>query len=280
MNLNGDTRVFGIIGYPVRHSLSPAMQNAAFKKLGSNAVYAPFEVKPEELEGAVAGIRALGLGGVNITIPHKERVLKFLDELSPQAGLIGAVNTIVNRNGRLSGHNTDMPGFLKSLKEDLGFNPRGKTAFVVGSGGGAKAVGFGLALAGARRIILTDCLDERALELACEIELKTGCECIALQKNSKGIAEIILNSQLLVNATPCGMKAGDPPVISADLLHGGLSVFDLIYNRKTKLISAALGMGLKAVQGLNMLLYQGAISFELWTGKKAPIEVMRREVKT
>lgn len=277
--INGKTRVFGIIGYPMAHSLSPVMHNAAFKKLGMDAIYMPFEVKPKTLGKAIDGIKALGIRGVNVTIPHKEAVLKYLDYLGHEAGIIGAVNTIVNKNNRLSGYNTDVFGFLKSLKEDLKFNPKSKTVFVIGSGGAARAVGFGLALEGAKRIILTDAIDERSLELACEIELKTGCESIALKKNSPGIPEMILNSQLLVNATPCGMKDKDPIVINPDFLHGALAIFDLIYNRKTKLIRTAEKLSIKAVGGLNMLLYQGAKAFELWTGKRPPLKVMKKALK-
>jgi shikimate dehydrogenase len=252
------------------------MHNAAFKYLGMNAVYLPFEVNPKDLKNAVLGISALGIGGVNVTIPHKEAVINYLDSLTYEAKTTGAVNTIVNKNNRLIGHNTDVFGFARSLKEDLKFNPRGRAAFIIGAGGAAKAVVFALAMGGARRIILTDKIDERALTLACEVELKTGCECIALRMNSRGIPDMILNSQLLVNATPCGMKAGDPVAINPDFLHRGLCVFDLVYNRDTGLLKAARAKGIKTTGGLNMLLYQGAKAFELWTGKKAPVETMRK----
>jgi shikimate dehydrogenase len=274
--INGETKIFGIIGYPVGHSRSPAMHNAAFKRLGLRAVYVPFEVEPKILKDAVAALRSINISGVNITIPHKEAVIKYLDHLSREAKLIGAVNTIVNKNGKLTGHNTDVYGFIRAVKEDLKFNPRGRTVFILGAGGAAKAVGFGLALAGAKRLIITDVLDDKALELACEIELKTKCECIVLKLNSPGMREMILNAQLLVNATPCGMHAGDPISVKADFLHRGLCVFDLVYNRQTELVRAARQNDIRASGGLNMLLYQGARAFELWTGKRAPVNVMRR----
>lgn len=276
MTINGKTKIFGIIGCPVTHSLSPAIHNAAFKKLGLNGAYAAFDVEPKCLGSAIEGVKALGIGGVNVTIPHKEAVIKYLDNLSYEAGLIGAVNTIVNKKGRLAGHNTDIFGFLKSLREDLGFYPKGRAAFIIGAGGAAKAAAFGLAMAGAGRVVLTDKADEKALELACDVELKTKCECIALKTNSRGIADMILNSQLLVNAAPCGMHGGDPISVKADFLHKGLCVFDLVYNRETKLVKAARRKGIKACGGLNMLLYQGARAFELWTGRKAPVSVMRK----
>jgi len=174
MSMGG--KIYGIFGCPVAHSLSPAMHNAAFKKMSIKAVYVPFEVKPKFLGKAIESIKALGVCGVNITIPHKEAVIRYLDSLSREAKLIGAVNTVVSNKNRLFGYNTDVFGFLKSLRQDIGFNPRNRTIFILGAGGAAKAVCFGLALEGAKRIILSDLIDEKALELACEIELKTGCE--------------------------------------------------------------------------------------------------------
>ncbi|MCX5715835.1 MAG: shikimate dehydrogenase, partial [Candidatus Omnitrophica bacterium] len=192
MTIKKKTGLYGVIGYPITHTLSPAMHNAAFRKLGINAVYMPLEVRPENLKEAMDGIKGLGFGGVNVTIPHKEAVIKYLDRLSKEAALIGAVNTIVNKNGTLTGYNTDAYGFTAALKEDLGFTPTEKTVFVVGAGGAAKAVVFALILGGASRVIITDKADEKALELACEAELKTGCECIALKMGSPGMKEMIL----------------------------------------------------------------------------------------
>ncbi|MBI4335132.1 MAG: shikimate dehydrogenase [Candidatus Omnitrophica bacterium] len=279
MSINGKTKIFGIIGWPVAHSRSPAMHNAAFERLGINAAYVPFEVNAKNLKNALSGIKALGICGVNVTIPHKEAVIKYLNGLTREAKAVGAVNTIVNKNGGLIGHNTDVFGFLKSLREDLGFHPGGKTAFVLGAGGAAKAVGYGLASMGAVRIVFSDAVEEKAIELACEIELKTKCECIALRPNSPGFKEMILNSRLLVNATPRGMREGDPISVKAEYLHKALCVFDLIYNRETKLVRAARKNGIKTTGGLNMLLYQGARAFELWTGKRAPIGVMRKAAR-
>lgn len=274
--INGETKIFGIIGHPVKHTMSPAMQNAALRHLGINGAYVPFDVEPKSVKAAIEGIKGLGICGMNVTIPHKEAVIKYLDHLSHEAALIGAVNTIVNKNGSLIGYNTDVSGFIRAIREDLKFNPKGKTVFILGAGGGAKAAGFALSLAGAKRIILTDAVDDKALELACEIELKTECECIALKLNSPGMREMILNAQLLVNATPCGMHSGDPVSIKAEFLHKGLCVFDLVYNRQTKLLKSAKQKGIRAAGGLNMLLYQGARAFELWTEKRAPVDVMRK----
>jgi len=276
MRIDARTQIYGIIGHPVLHSLSPAMQNAAFSALGMNAVYCAFDVRPGQLRGALEGIRALGIAGANVTIPHKEAVIQYLDGIRHGAKVIGAVNTVVNKNGKLIGYNTDSFGFLRSLGEDLGFEPRGKAAFIIGAGGAARSVAISLALKGAKRLFVTDVIDEKAMELACDVELKTGCDCIGVEKRSFGAHEMLLNSHLLVNATPCGMSEGDPPVLHPDFLHKGIRVFDLIYNRRTQLIADARKRGLKAVGGRNMLLYQGAKAFELWTGTKAPVGAMRK----
>lgn len=277
--INAETRIFGIIGYPVRHSLSPAMHNAAFNCLGINAAYLPFEIERKYLKNAINGIRALGIGGVNVTIPHKEAVIKYLDYVSHEARTIGAVNTIVNKNNKLAGHNTDAYGFTRSLSEDLKFDPERKNIFVIGAGGAAKAAVFALAMGGARRIVLTDKFDTKALDLACEVELKTGCECICLKTDSNGLRDMVLNSQLLVNATPVGMKGNDPCVIDPNFLHKGLCVFDLVYNRDTKLLAASRQKGIRATGGLNMLLHQGGRAFELWTGKRPPLNIMKSALK-
>ncbi len=276
MNINANTNIFGIIGDPVAHSLSPEMHNAAFKNLGINAVYLAFRVEKKRLKTAIETIRAMGIKGVNVTIPHKEAVAGYLDRLSDEAKVIGAVNTIVNKDGALTGYNTDAYGFIRALKEDLGFDPAGKTVFVLGAGGAAKAAVFGLALAGARRIFLTDKINAKALGLACEAELKTGCECLCFKTGSAAIRDLVLNSRLLVNATPAGMGMKDRPAVNPAFLHKGLCVFDMVYNRDTRLLKISRNKGIRAAGGLSMLLYQGARAFELWTGKKAPVEIMKK----
>ena len=169
MKINARTRIYGIFGYPIEHSASPAMQGAAFASLRLNAAYLPFAVKSSELKKAVEAIIPLGLGGVNVTLPHKEEVVRFLDGLAPEAERIGAVNTVVIKKGRLIGHNTDCAGFLRALKEDLGFSPRGKTAFILGAGGAARAVTFALAGAGVARLYVADIIMTRASALAANL---------------------------------------------------------------------------------------------------------------
>lgn len=278
MKINGNTRVYGLLGYPISHTLSPAMHNAAFSHLGLNAVYLPFEVRPEELKDVLKALVAIGAGGLNVTIPHKESCIQYLDGLDKQAKSIGAVNTIVIKKGRLWGYNTDCKGFLKSLKRDLGLQPRDLRVFILGAGGGARAVVTGLAMGGAKQILVKDLIYTRAKRLVGDIR-KHFPNCQA--EVTKGLPGSELETvDLLVNATPVGMKKDDPLLVEPKFLHPRLKVYDLVYNPPhTKLLRAAKARGLQACGGLGMLLYQGAYAFELWTGKKAPVEVMRKALK-
>lgn len=268
-------KIYGLIGYPVRHSLSPAMQNAAFKHLGIDAEYRLFQVTPDELEEFFFNFKKK-LCGINITIPHKESSIKYMDELRGEAKEIGAINTVVLEDNRLIGYNTDGVGFLRSLKEGLDFRPASKKAIIFGAGGASRAVSFGLLREKIERIILVDIDGEKAISLASDLK-KAGCNAIALEYDKRIIGNLVLDSELLVNATPCGMKEGDPELLPSKFLHERLSIFDLIYNPKeTRLFKEAKKRNLKVVNGMGMLLYQGAEAFELWTGQKAPIEVMRK----
>lgn len=268
-------RIYGLIGYPVKHSLSPAMHSAAFKDLGIDAEYKLFEVGPDELKDFFSTFKER-LCGINITIPHKETSIEYMDELRGEAELIGAINTVVLEDDKLIGHNTDEAGFLEALKEDLQFKPAGKKAIVFGAGGAARAVSFGLMAGKIDRIILIDMDKEKASHLARDL-MKAGCkDAIAIEGDRETIGNLTLNSDLLVNATPCGMKRDDPELLSSKFLHLRLSVFDLIYNpEQTPLIKEAKTKGCKATNGLGMLLYQGMRSFQLWTGRRPNPVVMR-----
>jgi shikimate dehydrogenase len=278
---SGSTGVFGIIGFPVKHTLSPHFQNAAFAYLGIDAKYAPFETAPRELKAVLRRLKELGECGINVTIPHKQAVLKLLDSLSPEAKGIGAVNTVVFRSGKSKGYNTDGEGFIRSLKEDRNFNPKGKQVFLFGCGGAARAIAFVLAREGARSITFADQIEKRAKELSS----KTGkdfpkCSVKHIPFDVARIDEEVLDSDLLVNASPVGMHKGDRCIVSPKALRSRLAVYDIVYNPpETPLIKEAKKLGLKAANGLGMLLYQGALSFELFTGKQAPVEVMRVALK-
>jgi shikimate dehydrogenase len=280
MHITGKTQIYGLIGYPVEHTFSPLMHNAAFESLNINAVYLPFGVKPKDLKSVICCMKSLGVHGINVTIPHKEKVLRYLDELDKEASLIGAVNTIVNKNNRFKGFNTDGMGFVSSLEKEFGILPRGKRFFIIGAGGASRAISFSLAINGARRIVFIDDVEEKAIRLASSLSRKTSCEAIAIRKDKNAICELLLNSEVLINATPCGMKTTDPKVIDPKFLRKDLFVYDIIYNPSmTKLLKDAKNKGARISNGVGMLLNQGAISFSLWTGKKAPLRVMKEALE-
>ncbi|MEN6371508.1 MAG: shikimate dehydrogenase [Armatimonadota bacterium] len=274
MFVSGKTKVLGVFGHPVGHSLSPVMHNAVIESLGLNYVYVPFDVTPENLTQALCGVCALGVSGVNVTIPHKEAVIELLDEVAGDAREVGSVNTIVNIDGRLTGMSTDGAGFLRSLEES-GFSPEGKTAVVLGAGGSGRAVTFALAKAGAEVTVFSRSLT-KAERLAEDIR-SLGRECGAgdisrLQTLCSG-----LEADLLVNCTPVGMypDIGKTPV-PAEALRRGMVVYDLVYNPvKTALLEAAEAAGAQTVNGLDMLVYQGALSFKIWTGIEPLIHTMK-----
>jgi shikimate dehydrogenase len=273
--ISGRTKIFGIFGYPVEHTFSPSMHNAAFGKLGIDACYVPFAVNPDTLGDAAKAILPLGLHGLNITVPHKEKIISYLDELSEEALLIGAVNTIEVKNNKLIGHNTDGRGFLRSLREEAKFHPRGKSFLFIGSGGAARAVGFSLALAGAKQIVFYDVDLHKANALAQDISQKTGADAKIVSGDL--VTASAEESDCLINATPLGLKKNDPVPIEIDSIMKKHLVCDLVYNPpETRLLKAAKKRGAKLLSGLGMLLYQGVIAFEIWTGKEAPVAVMKK----
>ena len=274
--ISGKTKVCGIIGDPVEHSVSPLMHNAAFDKLGMDYRYLPFRVKKEELDGAIAGMRALNITGLNVTIPHKVAVIPLLDKIDPLAEKIGAVNTIVNNGGILTGYNTDATGFLQSML-DGGVQPGGKRVVILGAGGASRAISFVLADKGAHLTILNRRLD-RAEALAQSIS-RSAKDVGALKLDEANLVQALEKVDVLVNATSVGMSpdAGETTV-PAGLLKSGLVVFDIVYNPlKTRLLKEAEAAGARTVSGLDMLVWQGALAFEKWTGQQAPLDLMRKE---
>jgi shikimate dehydrogenase len=260
------------------------MHNAAFAALGLDFAYLPFDVRPEELKNAVAGIRALSIVGVNVTVPHKETVLDSLDVVTEAAGLIGAVNTIVNHDGRLTGYNTDAIGFLKAL-EDTGFDPQGKEAAVLGAGGAARAVGAALGMSRIRRITFFNRTLERAKELAQMVAGATGVQSTAVpwEEMGKSGMSIIRSADIVVQTTSIGMhpREAECPPVPADAFRKDQVVVDLVYNpAPTRFLKRAAAAGARTQDGVRMLLHQGAAAFELWTGRPAPITVMENALKT
>jgi len=258
--------------------MSPVMHNAAFKNKGVDYVYLPFRVKKEELGRAIEGMRALNMRGLNITIPHKVAVIQFLDELDPLADKIGAVNTIVNNDGVLKGYNTDATGFLQALRE-RGIEPEGKSVVILGAGGASRAISFILAERGSSLVILNRTWDKAKI-CADRISEIFQSEATALKLNRENLAAALSKADILVNATSVGMSPNinETPVTS-NLLKPGLVVFDIVYNPiKTRLQKEAEVAGATVISGLDMLVWQGALAFEKWTGLKAPVELMREKV--
>lgn len=277
MKITGDTVVLGIFGYPVKHTLSPLMQNAAIDAVGLDYVYIPFEVPSERLESAVNGIRSLGIAGINITVPHKEKVIPFLDEITEDAGLIGAVNTIENRHGRLIGHNTDSPGYIKSLRDDAGFDPKGKKAMIIGAGGAARGIVAGLCLNGAAEILIANRTVEKGEGLAAEYANKfPAARVSAYSLTVLKEPHVLSTLDLVVNTTSMGLEGGAPD-LDFTLIPAHTLISDIAYKPPvTAFLKKAADAERKTIGGLGMLVYQGAISFEIWTKKKAPIDVMKK----
>lgn len=268
MRISGRTRITGLFGYPVEHSLSPVMHNAAFEHLNLDYCYVVFPVRPDLLGDAVRAIKALNLRGVNVTVPHKERVIPFLDKVDGEASFIGAVNTILNTDGTLVGYNTDGRGFMESLKE-AGIQVEGKTALIIGAGGASRAVSYYLSER-VEKLYLWDIDTNRLENLVRDLNNIRGNVNIKEINNLEGI-------DILINATPLGLKDTDPCPVDASLITAEMTVCDLIY-KDTPILKAASERGCKTLNGLGMLLHQGVLAFEIWTGIKPPIDVMRSAI--
>ncbi|MFA5839637.1 MAG: shikimate dehydrogenase [Candidatus Margulisiibacteriota bacterium] len=275
-------KITGLLGFPLGHTLSPAMQNAAFKELGLDWEYKKFEVAPEDLKAAVDGFKAMHLAGFNVTIPHKEKIIPLLDDVTKLASLIGAVNTVKYQNGSLIGYNTDGEGFIASLKNDANESPAGKNIVVLGAGGAGRAVCVMLAENKASNLTISDIDQTKSAELAKHIRSNFKITCSSLLPNSPALQAAINSAHILVNTTPIGMlpKIDFSPIDETILLPSQLLVYDLVYNpAETKLIKQAKAAGCRTCSGLGMLVYQGAFAFTIWTGEEAPLEVMRAAAK-
>ena len=274
--ISGKTKLCGLMGDPVGHSISPAMHNAAFRALGLDYAYLPFHVRSGDLPAALQGMRALNIRGLNVTIPHKVAVIGLLDGLDPLAEQIGAVNVVLNSSGRLMGYNTDAQGFLRMLAGQ-GIGPRGKDIVVLGAGGAARAICFALASQGASLTIVNRTA-ARAQACAGDISKAFGAPVKALGPDPERLADALADAGLLVNATSVGMlpDCGATPV-GRDLLGPHLTVVDIVYNPyQSRLLKEAAEAGAGTVSGLEMLIWQGALAFEIWTGRQAPLDVMRK----
>lgn len=279
--ITGHTELIGLIATPIRHSKSPTMHNEAFAKLGLDYAYLAFEVGNEELEDAVKGLKALRVRGYNVSMPNKTVIGQYLDHLSPAAELCGAVNTVVNDNGVLTGHITDGVGYMRALK-DNNIDVIGKKMTIVGAGGAATAIEIQAALDGVKELSIFNRKDEfwdRAVNNVKNINEKTNCKATLFDLDDKdALRREIEDSYLFANATGVGMKPLEGQMIIPDetYLRKDLIVTDVVYIPvKTKMLEVAEGVGCKCMNGLGMMLYQGAAAFELWTGKEMPIEYMK-----
>ncbi|MFA5361830.1 MAG: shikimate dehydrogenase [Candidatus Omnitrophota bacterium] len=270
--------IYGVLGFPVKHSFSPAMHNAAFKTLNLDAEYRLFEKESGELREFFASAARESIKGFNVTIPYKETAKQFIDVFTEEAMLIGAVNTVKIGARTITGHNTDGNGFLRHLSEVYRQNLKGLSVSLLGAGGAARAVAYSLSAAGVGRILIFDALKERAGVLSGEINRAFHA---GLTSAAAGIGELqSCNPELFINATPVGMKEDDPLLINADKLFPCTFVYDVVYNiPETRLLRTAKARGCNCANGLGMLLYQGVQAFEFWTGRQAPVDVMRRALE-
>ncbi|WP_456419122.1 shikimate dehydrogenase [Methanocaldococcus infernus] len=271
--MDAKTKLVGLIGHPVEHSLSPVMHNAAFKDKNLNYVYLAFDVKPEKLKFVVDGAKALGMVGFNVTIPHKVEIIKYLDQLSEEAKLIGAVNTVKIEDDIAIGYNTDGIGARRALEEEIG-KVKDKKIVIFGAGGAARAVAFELAKD--NFVVIANRTLEKAKKLAKEIEEKLNREVGYSDLNVD-----LENVDIVINATPVGMypNVNEKPIVSKERLRKDMIVMDLVYNPlETTLLKEAKKVGAKTIDGLGMLIYQGAEAFKIWTGVEPNIEVMRESI--
>jgi shikimate dehydrogenase len=273
------TKLFALIGDPVDRSLSPAMHNATFDALGLDCAYIALRVPSEMLADAVEGIRKIHLSGFNVTHPHKVKIIGLLDKLDESAKMVGAVNIVKNVGGKFVGFNTDGDGAVRALESKVG-KLSGKKILLLGAGGAARAIAFSLAQAGAK-LTVANRTASKAKELVVAINKKLGAKAVhvALKKNI--LVDEIRRSNILINATSTGMYPDvDRTLVTADMMHRGLIVNDIVYEPlQTRLLREAKKAGARTVDGLGMLVHQGAMAFEIWTGRRAPVKVMEATVK-
>ncbi len=268
MGVSGKTKITGIFGHPIEHTLSPLMHNAAFEDCGLDMYYLAFEVLPADLPDAVKAIKALNMLGVNITVPHKVNVMPQLDEINTEAKFIGAVNTVVNKNGQLTGHNTDGLGFMSSLAESK-ISTAGKTILIVGAGGASRAISYYLSQVKDSKLLLYDIDRPKAEKLVNDLG--------KIRKNVSLISDIknIGKPDIIINATPLGLHVDDPLPLNPEHIKSEMVIYDLVY-KNTNFLQEAEKRGAKTLDGSGMLLWQGVLAFELWTGIKPPVDVMRK----
>lgn len=273
--IGAHTNILCVIGHPIEHSMSPVMHNAALNDLSLDYVYLAFDILPNDLEKAILGFKKSNMKGINVTLPHKEAIIHYLDELDPLSKQIGAVNTVKNEGGVLLGRNTDALGAKQALL-DGGFKIEGKKALILGAGGAARAISFALSEK-MDEIFISNRTEERAIKLAKELQDKTKIKATGKDMSEKTLRSLAYSVDILINTTPIGMYPKiDISPISKDLLNENLFIFDIIYNPlQTRLLKDAKEIGSKTLNGLEMFVNQGALAFEWWTGKKPNVKLMK-----
>lgn len=298
-SITGNTRIIGVIGEPVSHSRSPQMHNAALAEAGLDYVYVPFHVTAEAISNALTGFLAINVVGINVTLPHKQSVIPYLATISREAELIGAVNTLTFTDGQIHGENTDAPGFLRSLEEAGAVVPVGEDAVVLGAGGSARAIVVALALAGVRSIVIANRTVSKAVALAeeltekifgeknkgnnttvSEIDIETSsvhqAELIGMGLQDSRLPDVVNGSVLLVNTSSSSMDPSIPLLINPDWLQQNATVCDIVYTPPMTSLLIAAEKKCRLVGGIGMLVHQGAISFQRWTGVEPCVDTMRK----
>lgn len=274
---NYKAELVGVFGHPVAENPTILMQEAAFAALDLNWRYLTIEVYPDDLEKAFIGLKAFNMKGINLTIPHKVKVLQYLDKVTDDAALMGAVNTVRVEDGKLIGENTDGKGFINALVQDSGISPAGKTAVILGAGGAARAIAVELALNGASHITIVNRSMERGQELTALLNSKTAVKADFIQWNRT--VKIPVGTELLINATSIGLypDVNDRPDLDYESITDTMTVCDVIPNPpQTPFLQEAAKRGAGTIDGLGMLVHQGAIGFTMWTGREAPLDVMHK----
>ena len=276
--ISGHTRVLCVIGYPIEHSMSPIMHNAIIRELKLDYIYLAFNISPDNLNLAVNGFRAFNIIGINVTLPFKQKIMNYLDDIDPIAQKIGAVNTIKNDNGNLSGRNTDAEG-AKNALVNAGYTTSGKNLLILGAGGAARALTYILA-EGLNKIIIANRTEKRAIKLAKELKKIFGINVEGKWNSNSVLKEESKKADILINTTPVGMYPSvEKSPIPAEFLHKDLIVYDIVYNPlETKLMKDATKIGCNTIGGLDMLVNQGALAFEWWTNKKPNIDLMKNKI--
>ncbi|MCK5528234.1 MAG: shikimate dehydrogenase [Kiritimatiellae bacterium] len=282
MKLSGHTEPFAVLGHPIGHTLSPIMHNASLASLDMDAIYLAFDVHPDKLMSVLPSMQEMGFGGVNLTVPLKEVAFNGLDQLDDTAKNLGAVNTVeFLEDGTIRGHNTDGYGFLAAVKEAFNCSVKDLSIFILGSGGAGRAVAITCAVEGAKQIAVADLDEERTERLKVELaDIAPATEVVVVPNDKELWSASCLNADLVVQATPVGMNPDDPSLLEKAAFRDGQMVFDLVYMYpQTAFMKAAEAVGAKAANGLDMLLYQGARAFTIWTGKEPDVDAMRKALQ-